>query len=650
MKLRRILIREIIGVSCLLALALMLGLYGEMRAHSKQQTVAPLQMMAERCQSDVSALLQTGISCAKRVADSGEAVNALLSADQENVATTVVEMSAAARDALPVLLVNLQGRILSASEMSLNGLNLAMNADELAALCSTGLAITPRIAALYPNAPPSVSVVSPVRHGGRRIGYALVRLDAALFDACVQGITAPENSVLVLFDSAGQIVSSTACTEYTCLSELFHQSDFSAKKSESEVFLLQMQRKKMMAAYRVVEQVHWNILCANDYAALGAMGWWLLLPVGTVALFAVLLCVLLNAVLQHTYTQPMGALRESIRQIEAGDYSHSVPYLGRTELGEVGTAFNGMLERIRRDHRELSVKEARYRILNEQTNSIIFEHDIETGEVQCSPNGRMLENYPACLQNFPEHMLVQQGESAREGKTLSQLFCEMKRGRVNGEMDLQLRTYNSSLCWFHLQLSVITDEVSLKPLRVVGKLTDIDAEKREAQNLAFLAERDALTSLYNKAATRTAIVQRLAERGSHMSALMIADVDNFKHVNDDYGHQKGDTVLVAVAAELRRCVGEDNVAGRMGGDEFMLWLDNVESRDEVQRVAQSICAAMEKIPLNETTGETISVSMGIALCPQDGITYQQLYAHADNVLYAVKRGGKNNFAFYRDEE
>ncbi|MEG1873919.1 MAG: GGDEF domain-containing protein, partial [Ruthenibacterium sp.] len=176
-----------------------------------------------------------------------------------------------------------------------------------------------------------------------------------------------------------------------------------------------------------------------------------------------------------------------------------------------------------------------------------------------------------------------------------------------------------------------------KPLRVVGKLTDIDAEKREAQNLAFLAERDALTSLYNKAATRTAIVQRLAERGSHMSALMIADVDNFKHVNDGYGHQKGDTVLVAVAAELRRCVGEDNVAGRMGGDEFMLWLDNVESRDEVQRVAQSICAAMEKIPLNETTGETISVSMGIALCPQDGITYQQLYAHADNVLYAVKR-------------
>ncbi|MEG2930772.1 MAG: HAMP domain-containing protein, partial [Ruthenibacterium sp.] len=478
MKLQRILARAIIGVSCLLTLALTLGMYLEMTTRNAQQAAVPLQLMVERCVNETSALLQTGQSCAQRIAQGGAATRALQPVDGEReAAIAVVEMSAAARDNLPVLLVNLQGRVVSASEMALNGLQIEQNILNLMQK-SGGVIITPRTEALYANAPPCVAAVSPVERGGARVGYALVRLDVSLFDACVQNIARLPHSTLVMFDSAGVILSAEGDdVEYASLSQLVNASDLNAKKSESDAFTLRLKGNKLRAAYRRIESAHWNVLCTLKPMNLGGTWWWLLLPAAVVALFAVWLCLLLNKVLERSYTVPMRALSESILQIEAGDYTRSVPHLGKTELGEVGTAFNSMLARIRRDHRELSVKEARYRILNEQTNSIIFEYDIETGKVQCSPNGRMLDNYPACMQSFPDNIIAREDCCARDAKMLSKLFCEMKRGRVNGEMDLQLCTYNGSQCWFHLQLSDITDEVSLKPLRVVGKLTDIDAEK-----------------------------------------------------------------------------------------------------------------------------------------------------------------------------
>ena len=645
MKLRRILLTATAVMLALMA-GLMTCLAGiGLSAYNRRQAETTLTLSAESCVGRLNTLLESGMARTELLAAS-DAAPALLKGSGDAAPD---KLWMGLQGGAVLMLVSAQGRISACSDEALVGLVAAPGADNIAAMQSGRTVVSQEIGNLYAGAPVGVSILSPVFDEDTYAGYALMHLDESVLAQVVEECGSVFGTT-VLFDGTGRRMAESGDVPYDSLQHLFNLSNFRTQMSKEKVFSFRLNRTQYVAAYRPLSAANWNVLCEANPKSMTMPGWWLLLPTVVTLLAALIYLRILRWIVERNYALPMENLRESIRLIESGDYSRSVPYLGRLELGEVGTAFNQMLGRIRRDHTELTIKEERYRILNEQTNSIIFEFNIENGEVTCSPNGRMLANYPACMEDFPHNLIARQGVCAADGEKLEKLFYAMTKGRKTGEQELQVRTYNGKLCWFHLQLSTITDTVSLKPLRVVGKLTDIDEEKHDAEMLVYKAERDALTSLYNKETTRSVIVQSLANRADSMiDALLIADVDNFKRVNDGYGHQKGDAILAAVAKKMKDCVGADNVTGRMGGDEFMMLLCTVTDAEEVERVACELTRAVRTVVLNEETGETMSISLGIALCPQDGISYQQLYAHADNALYAAKRTGKNGYAFYRDE-
>lgn len=121
------------------------------------------------------------------------------------------------------------------------------------------------------------------------------------------------------------------------------------------------------------------------------------------------------------------------------------------------------------------------------------------------------------------------------------------------------------------------------------------------------------------------------------------DVDKFKEVNDVYGHTVGDAVLHTFGELLNRQFRENDIVGRIGGDEFIVLMWNVSSREAVRSKAEKLLEETKKLAFAEMDGKGITISIGIALYPEHGNTYMELYRIADQALYETKRGGRNGY-------
>lgn len=180
----------------------------------------------------------------------------------------------------------------------------------------------------------------------------------------------------------------------------------------------------------------------------------------------------------------------------------------------------------------------------------------------------------------------------------------------------------------------------------VAKILQIEEEKRK---LAVSANRDGLTGLWNRRYLQEQ-TDRLARCGSQ-GAFLLFDMDNFKQINDNYGHIMGDEVLVRFGKVLEKHAGKDDVVSRLGGDEFAMLMQGVSSAGDVlDRVEELLLEIEKQVNIIKGYGQQTSVSVGIALTPQDGIDFLTLYNKADKALYHVKQNGKKGYHLYHDKE
>ncbi len=175
----------------------------------------------------------------------------------------------------------------------------------------------------------------------------------------------------------------------------------------------------------------------------------------------------------------------------------------------------------------------------------------------------------------------------------------------------------------------------------IGKAIDIHDSRMQMDNLERMATHDAMTSLLNHATAKKRVLERLKERPEGKYALVIFDLDHFKQANDTYGHMFGDRVLVHVANKLRQSIRDGDIAARVGGDEFLIFLEcKMEIEPAVERIYTALTGRFENFP--------ISVSMGVATIESVGSDYNALFQAADRALYTVKRSGRGYFRFYDD--
>ena len=157
---------------------------------------------------------------------------------------------------------------------------------------------------------------------------------------------------------------------------------------------------------------------------------------------------------------------------------------------------------------------------------------------------------------------------------------------------------------------------------------------------------DSMTGLFNKRAINEYAIEQI-QNNKKNGYLAIIDIDNFKQINDRYGHMFGDEVIIKTAEILRSITQNRGMAGRFGGDEFLLVLDKVKQEEEVRRIMK-VLDKHAKWAFAEKVGFTISFSVGICKFPEDGDTYEEVLKKADKCLYLAKDKGKNRYIIYRE--
>ncbi len=202
---------------------------------------------------------------------------------------------------------------------------------------------------------------------------------------------------------------------------------------------------------------------------------------------------------------------------------------------------------------------------------------------------------------------------------------------------------NGDAIWVRTDINFLIDPEN-GHLCAIWTLRDIDKIKQESLHLIQAAERDEMTGLLNRASTRRQIIQAL-ESGEHSQhALFIIDIDNFKSLNDTYGHQAGDKFLISLAKTLRNCFRDNDIVGRIGGDEFFVLMKNVPSTLIVAGKAQTLLNVSKEFSITYPD-LNLSLSMGISMAPVNGRDIDTLYASADKALYLAKNKGKSQYVF-----
>ena len=229
--------------------------------------------------------------------------------------------------------------------------------------------------------------------------------------------------------------------------------------------------------------------------------------------------------------------------------------------------------------------------------------------------------------HFSKHLL-----SVLEAREISSSFeIQMADGRIITELDYPVRDHGEQFIG-HLWI-----------------YEDITRERHTAQQLVFLAERDALTGLYNRHRFQQELHRTMmeCERKKSLCAVMFFDLDEFKSVNDTYGHRAGDALLVRVAGEIGALVRKNEVLARLGGDEFAILLPTVGD-DEAEQLAERVVRAVAQIPfLFEGQSLRVTASLGIAYFPSQAADSDELVAKADIAMYQAKQAGKNAWRVYR---
>jgi diguanylate cyclase (GGDEF)-like protein len=206
---------------------------------------------------------------------------------------------------------------------------------------------------------------------------------------------------------------------------------------------------------------------------------------------------------------------------------------------------------------------------------------------------------------------------------------------------------NNKFIWVLVSASIVHD-ANHKPLYFIFQVQNIDAQKQAEEHLKQMAYHDPLTGLDNRSEIEKNINAMLlaSQLKRHSFALLFLDLDHFKEVNDNYGHDVGDLLLKEVANRLCKTMRHTDKIGRLGGDEFVIILTDIVEIKIIGAIANKILKAMAApLVINEYPIH-ITTSVGISIYPDDGLSMETLMKHADVALYCAKEFGKNNHQFF----
>jgi diguanylate cyclase (GGDEF)-like protein/PAS domain S-box-containing protein len=232
-------------------------------------------------------------------------------------------------------------------------------------------------------------------------------------------------------------------------------------------------------------------------------------------------------------------------------------------------------------------------------------------------------------------------------RVMGQLHAYLRAPAADYEAELRFKHRDGTYRWIQARAQVVRDERG-HALRMIGTHLDITDHKEREEQVRLFAQHDRLTKLPNRALTLDSAERCLsaAQRTGNLFAVLYLDLDEFKPINDTYGHHIGDEVLKEVALRLKGSFRSHDIVGRLGGDEFLVVVTQLDS---ALAAAHAAVHALHELSLPYRIGDLAlhtSPSIGISMFPEDGTDVETLVRNADSAMYEAKQSGKGAYRFF----
>jgi len=283
------------------------------------------------------------------------------------------------------------------------------------------------------------------------------------------------------------------------------------------------------------------------------------------------------------------------------------------------------------------------------THAGTWEWDIDSGDVRFNERWAELIGYtldelqPTSIDTWIKH--THPDDLVRSNELLQKIF---DRKVPAYECEVRMKHKQGHWVWVLDRGKVVAWSSDGKPLKMAGTHTDITEKKNYEKKLERIATTDMLTGLPNRFALmdRLQLAKAIQRRHGGYLAIILLDLDGFKEINDSYGHDAGDQLLIQVAERFQRVVREEDTVARLGGDEFVVVLNGLkEANNCIPQVERLLDAASQPV-ISNGARLTVSASAGITIFPQkEDASHPALFRQADAAMYEAKKLGKNAYAF-----
>lgn len=291
--------------------------------------------------------------------------------------------------------------------------------------------------------------------------------------------------------------------------------------------------------------------------------------------------------------------------------------------------------------------EERWRLALTATGDGVWDCDLQARRAQLSPRAQAIlgidRNEIACLTEILDFLAHPRDTDA----VRAALEAHVTGARTDFESEFRVRRGADNWAWVQARGRIVERGPDGVPLRMVGTFADIGARKAKESSIRRLAQHDALTGLPNRLRLHDKLRQRIddARRSGKPFAVLYFDLDGFKPVNDTHGHHVGDALLKLVAARMRASLRRHDLLARVGGDEFVALLPDVDAR-AATGIGQNVIAAFVQPFHTDGLSLPLGCSVGLALYPEHGADPEQLLQHADAAMYVAKTSGRGRLICY----
>lgn len=541
-------------------------------------------------------------------------------------------------------IVNKENIILSSSHETYIGKEIFFSDEEKIRLSNNEIVITN-----FSSSDKGLIIAKAIMENEEYVGAIIETVNLNGFNDLIKELCSFDREKVIIIDSHGNVIATNSESIDDNINEVEPIYNSLNMENIGESIEYTLDYKKKIGAYYNIKDTDFTVFTSVEWSEFTS-------SIDEEIRMMILIIIIISIVIVISYLVIVKYISKPIYEFittmhnTKENYYEVFKYDGKDEFGKIADSYNDLIKHLS-DQREKIINS------NNKLNSLI--KNVPAGMISLIyVNEKWEINY---VNFWCYKILGYTEEEIRDNyNNIIDMVYEMDKihvftvfksivtGSEYGELEVRVKNKNNKLIWVKVKVNGIYNSHG-ELERVVGIVIDINAEKNRNEKLLFKAQRDSLTGIYNKGTT-VELIEDYIEKNKKSAFIIIIDVDNFKLFNDLLGHIYGDEALVSVVTTLKSTLKNDSIIGRIGGDEFCVFLKNTESEEEVISYIEGFLENLRKMKIGNEKKLSLLVSMGIAKYPKDGLGFNELYIKADKAMYLTKKKGRNGYSIFTEDK